>query len=107
MVTKPQGLRVDLPFDRIEEFCRRWRVVELAVFGSALRDDFGAGSDVDFLYSFAPGTHWGWAIVDMEDDLRRIVGRPIDLISRKAVERSAGSGRNRTIIESARTIYVA
>ena len=49
---------LDLPHEEIEAFCRHWRIIELAVFGSALRDDFGPESDIDFLVTFAPGTTW-------------------------------------------------
>ena len=42
-----------LPMDRLTEFCRRWKIQELSLFGSYLRDDFRPDSDLDFLYTFA------------------------------------------------------
>ncbi|MGB2866360.1 MAG: nucleotidyltransferase domain-containing protein [Sedimentisphaerales bacterium] len=45
---------IDIPEDRIADFCQRWKVVELALFGSVLRDDFGPDSDIDVLYYFYP-----------------------------------------------------
>ena len=47
-----------IPHEKLQEFCRRWQIVELALFGSALRDDFGPDSDVDVLVTFSkePGT---------------------------------------------------
>ena len=100
--------RVDLPYDRIGEFCRRWRVTELALFGSVLRDDFRADSDVDLLVSFAPDA--GWTLLDhveMEEELEGIFGRPVDLVSRRAVEASPNWIRRREILETAQPIYVA
>lgn len=47
-----------IPDDALAAFCARWKVTELALFGSALRGDFGPGSDVDLLVTFAPDAHW-------------------------------------------------
>jgi len=47
-----------VPIDRIAEFCRRWKITELALFGSVLRDDFRPDSDVDVLVTFAPDAPW-------------------------------------------------
>lgn len=45
--------------DKIAKFCRKWQITEEALFGSVLRDGFGANSDVDMLASFADDTQWG------------------------------------------------
>ena len=45
---------IAIPIERLEEFCRRWRIAELRVFGSALREDFRPDSDLDLLVRFAP-----------------------------------------------------
>lgn len=42
-------VRIDIPYEAIADFCRRWRIIELAIFGSALREDFRPDSDVDIL----------------------------------------------------------
>jgi predicted nucleotidyltransferase len=98
---------VTLPPDGIADFCRRWRIRELAVFGSFLRDDFNAGSDLDFLYVFAPDATWGLESLDaMEHDLSAIVGRGVDLVSRASVERSANPIRKREILDTAERVYV-
>ena len=93
---------------RIEAFCKKWKIRELALFGSALRDDFRPDSDVDFLVSFSPSAAWG--LLDhaaMERELAEIVGRSVDLVSRKAVERSHNWIRRRAILESAQVLYAA
>jgi predicted nucleotidyltransferase len=94
--------------DALAEFCQRWRIRELALFGSALRDDFRADSDIDLLVSFAPDA--GWSLLDhihIQNELARLLGRPVDLVSRRAIERSTNPYRKREILESARTLYAA
>ncbi|MGK7901338.1 MAG: nucleotidyltransferase family protein [Hormoscilla sp.] len=84
-----KNLKVKLPEEKIEEFCRRWQITELAVFGSVLRDDFRPDSDIDFLVSFAPDENWSlFDLVDMERELAAIVGRKVDLIEKVAIKRS-------------------
>lgn len=76
-------LAVDLPMDRIREICRRYGVTELAVFGSAVRDDFGPTSDVDFLYVLSADSTIGWEIVNLQDELAEAVGREVDIVPKK------------------------
>jgi predicted nucleotidyltransferase len=72
--------RIELPRDEIDEFCRRYGIRELRLFGSALRDDFRADSDVDFLVEFEAGTRVGLlGLAQMELELSEIVGRKADL----------------------------
>ena len=71
--------RMDIPKDKIAEFCRRNRIRRLALFGSVLRDDFGPGSDVDVLVEFEPGHTPGFAFFVMEEDLSQLLGRKVDL----------------------------
>jgi uncharacterized protein len=71
---------IDLPLDRIAEICRRYGVTELAVFGSAVRDDFGPDSDIDFLYVLSEDSTLGWEIVDLRDELQEAVGRDVDIV---------------------------
>lgn len=99
---------VELGRDRIETFCKKWKIGELALFGSGLRDDFREDSDLDFLATFSPNVAWG--LLDhaaMERELAKIVGRPVDLVSRKAVEQSHNWIRRKAILESAKVLYAA
>jgi predicted nucleotidyltransferase len=89
----------------IAAFCRRWHIAKLEVFGSVLREDFHEKSDVDFLYTFEPDSHWGWEIVTLEEELAALVGRPVHCISRESVERSRNWIRREQILQSAREIY--
>ena len=94
------------PLDRLEEFCRHWNIVELSLFGSALREDFGPDSDVDLLVSFGPNSDW--SLLDharMERELIELLGREVDLVSRTAVEASPNWIRRNEILDTARTLY--
>ena len=101
-------IQIDLPMDRIVAFCQRWKIVEFALFGSVLRDDFGPDSDIDVLVTFAPDA--GWSLfdkVDMLEELQAVLGRDADLVERPAIEHSRNYMRRKAILRSARTIYVA
>jgi predicted nucleotidyltransferase len=96
---------VKLPLNRVAAFCRKWGIVELAVFGSILRDDFGPDSDIDFLARFSPSARPGlFALVDMQDELAAIVERRVDLLDRAGVERCENFLRRRQILDSAEVI---
>jgi predicted nucleotidyltransferase len=72
-------LRINVPRDRITDFCRRHHIRRLAFFGSVLRDDFTPDSDVDVLVEFEPGKTPGFAFFGMQDELSEILGRRVDL----------------------------
>ncbi|MBZ0254341.1 MAG: nucleotidyltransferase domain-containing protein [Candidatus Methylomirabilis sp.] len=96
---------IDVPREKIEAFCRKWKVRELALFGSVLREDFRPDSDVDVLVTFEEGarrSYWEWA--DMLEDLRTIFGRNVDLVPRGALKNPF---RRSEILRTARTIYAA
>jgi predicted nucleotidyltransferase len=71
--------KIAIDRQRVADFCRRHHVRRLALFGSVLRDDFGADSDVDILVEFETGHTPGFALVTLEDELSAMVGRKVDL----------------------------
>ncbi len=92
-------------YSKIEQFCLRWRIVELAIFGSALTDEFADESDVDILVSFAPNATCSlldW--VDMTDELKAMFGRPVDLVEKEGLRNPF---RRRAILSSAEVVYDA
>ena len=100
--------KIQVPKRKIHAFCKRWNIVELAIFGSALREDFNTESDVDILVTFRPETEW--SLIDhirMEEELSQILGRPIDLLTRRSVERSKNWIRREAILNSAEVVYAA
>ena len=108
MSTPPVQARIDLPLDAIGAFCQRWQITELALFGSALRADFRPDSDIDLLVTYAPQARRSLdAQIQMQAEIEALLGRRVDLVNRKSVERSPNYIRRRNILDSARTIYAA
>ncbi len=105
----PERVGLLLPTDEIRSLCRKHGVRELYLFGSALGSDLRSDSDVDFLVVFEPGAERPWAghYQALEEDLSRLLGRKVDLVSRRAVEESRNWIRRRSILGSARLLYAA
>lgn len=100
--------RIDIPQPAVAAFCQRWQIVEMAFFGSVLRDDFRPDSDVDVLVRFGPeARHTLFDMVRMQSELKGILGRDVDLIERSAVEHSRNYIRRNAILNSAEPIYAA
>ncbi|RMH26438.1 MAG: DNA polymerase subunit beta [Planctomycetota bacterium] len=92
----------------LAQFCRRWRVVELAVFGSVLREDFGRDSDIDLLVTFEPGACWSLMdIARMTREGAGLFGRPVDVVERQGVESHHNPWRRSFILRHHQTIYTA
>ncbi len=105
-VTMP--LRIDFSREALEAFCRRWRIQELSIFGSALREDFRPGSDVDVLVVFEPGATWSFRDwLQMIRELEAIFGRKVDLVERRLVEQSKNYIRRKHILSHLERVYVA
>ena len=101
-------VKIRIPKAKIAEFCKRWNVSEFAIFGSALRGDFRSDSDVDVLVSFKPQAHVTlFDMVRMQDELKAIFGREVDLMSKRGVENSRNYLRRKAILDSAQVIHVA
>ncbi len=101
-------LAIELDREAIADFCRRWKITEFSVFGSVLRDDFGADSDLDVLVDFVPGQDIGlWDLSRMERELSELVGRPVDLLTRGGVEHMSNGIRRRAILSSLERLDVA
>ncbi len=92
---------------RLDSLCRRWKIARLELFGSALRDDFRPDSDLDILVSFTPQAEW--TLLDhvaIRDELSEMLGRKVDLVTRRAVECSQNPLRRQAILGSARPLHV-
>jgi uncharacterized protein len=99
------------PFDKIprqevETFCRRWQIKELSLFGSVLRDDFRPDSDVDVLVRFDPEARPTlFDLAQKQEELQQILGRNVDLVSRRGIEMSRNYIRRSAILKSAEVVY--
>lgn len=94
--------------EALAALCRRYGVARLEVFGSAARGtDFDADrSDADFLVTFTPAARNDLAaFTQLKDALESLLGRPVDLVEREAVEKSRNYIRRRAILREAETVY--
>ena len=101
-------LAITLPEDIIADFCQRWKITELSLFGSVLRDDFRPDSDIDMLVTFASDA--AWSLLDhirMEQELEGLLGRKVDLVSKQGIEQSKNWLRRKEILRTAVPYYVA
>ena len=100
--------RLGLTEAQLEAFCAKWKVRELALFGSVLREDFRPDSDVDVMVVFAEDACWGlFEFSAMADELESLLSRHVDLLTRRGVEDSRNPLRKKAILESAQVIYAA
>jgi len=98
-------IKIDIPQEKIENFCHKWKITEFAFFGSALRDDFKPDSDVDVLVTLEQDTPWSlfdW--VDMIDELKIMFGRNVDLVEKSGLRNPF---RRKEILRSMQVIYAA
>src|SRR5437899_11587523 len=105
-MTTTVATRISIPYEQIERFCRKWHITRFELFGSILRDDFDPGrSDVDVLVTFALGATPGLAYFSAEEELARILGRPVEMTTRRTVEQSDNWIRREAILAEAQMIY--
>jgi uncharacterized protein len=97
---------IELPTEQIAAFCDRWQVDEFALFGSVLRDDFRPDSDIDVMVQFHPAAHPTlFDLVAMEEELKTLFQREVDLVTRKGIETSRNYLRRKAILSSVQVIY--
>lgn len=100
------GTAIAYDTEKLRQFCARWQIAELALFGSVLTDRFRPDSDIDVLVSFLPEARPTLLdLARMEAELSEIFGRSVDLVERTAILRSRNPIRKQAILESAEVIY--
>jgi hypothetical protein len=98
--------QINMSESQLADFCKRWNICELALFGSATRADFNEDSDIDILVTFTPEATWG--LLDhcrMEQELEDILHRKVDMLTKRSVEQSANWLIRREILNTAEVIY--
>jgi predicted nucleotidyltransferase len=102
-------IAIDIDKEKLRDFCRKWKITEFALFGSATRpEEFREDSDVDVLVRFTPDAKWTmFEWVTMEQELGAIFSRPVDLVEREAVEQSDNRFRRPSILNTAVLVDVA
>jgi predicted nucleotidyltransferase len=106
MIANLPNLRIPLPMKEITAFCRRWNIARLEVFGSALREDFRSDSDLDLVATYAPQARWSLLDrVRMKFELEALLGRRVDLLNRRALEKARRPLRAAAILAEAQPVY--
>jgi uncharacterized protein len=99
-------INIDLPKEKIAEFCRKWKISEFSLFGSVLREDFQPDIDIDILVTFRDdANHTLFDLVHMEEELKQIFGREVDIVTRQTIESSRNYIRRKAILGSAESVY--
>ena len=91
---------------QLTDWCRRWHVCELAVFGSLTTGVLTSTSDIDMIVRFEDGCRPGlFGLLTAESELANIVGRPVDLLDRDAIESDDNHLRRNHLLSSAKVVY--
>jgi predicted nucleotidyltransferase len=97
--------KLDISSQDIAGFCRRWKITEFSLFGSILRGDFRAESDIDVMVDFAADAEWDlFDLVAMQDELEAMFGRAVDLVDKQGLRNPF---RRHNILTSREVIYAA
>ena len=95
---------IEIPQDRVADLCRRYKVLQLALFGSALRDDFGPDSDVDFLVEFDPAAQIGFlTLAKLQRELSAMIHRRVELVPKHGLKDRI----RQAVLASAKVVYAA
>jgi uncharacterized protein len=97
--------QIEVPMDKIKDFCRKWKIKEFSLSGSVLREDFRPDSDIDVLVSFEETVSWSlYDVVEMKDELKAVFGRDVDIVEKGAVRNPF---RRRSIMTNREILYAA
>jgi uncharacterized protein len=95
---------IEIPAERLAALCRQYQVRELALFGSVLRDDFGPGSDIDFLVEFEPSAQVGFLTLGkLQGELSALFDRAVDLVPKRGLKPIL----RQAVLASAEVVYAA
>lgn len=98
--------RLAISEEQLIEVCRQWKIAELALFGSVLREDFRENSDIDLLISFAPDAPQGLlTLARIKHQLEELLDRPVDLVIKEAIQEGDNWIRRQEILSTAVIIY--
>ncbi|MBD2160767.1 nucleotidyltransferase domain-containing protein [Limnothrix sp. FACHB-1083] len=98
--------RLAISEEQLTEVCRQWKIAELALFGSILREDFRENSDIDLLISFAPDAPQGLlTLARIKHQLEELLNRPVDLVIKEAIQEGDNWIRRQEILDTAVSIY--
>jgi len=95
--------RLNVSYSDIEDVCQRWKIEEMALFGSVLREDFNEDSDVDVLVVFQEKPGWSlFDLMDLQDELQNLFNRPVDIVQKKELNNPY---RRQEILKTHQLVY--
>lgn len=99
---------INIQEEQLAEICKKFKIRELTIFGSALREDFNEKSDVDLLVEFNPNSGISlFDVVDLKEALESFLGREVDIVSKKAIQRSRNYLKKKAILDNYMVIYAS
>lgn len=106
-IINPQSLAsLSVSMEELQAICQRWQIVELALFGSVLRPDFNPDSDIDVLVTFSDIAKITFFDLDtIEQQLSQLFHRPVDVVTKRAIEQSHNPIRRKNILDYSKVIY--
>jgi predicted nucleotidyltransferase len=105
MSTMASEFAIEVPTERLAEFAKKWRIVELSLFGSVVNGDFREDSDVDVLVKFEDEAPWSLShIIEMKWELEELFGRDVDIVERDVVKNPFV---RKSIFSTRRIVYAA
>lgn len=100
--------RLNITDNQLAEFCRKWKIAEVWLFGSVLRGDFTPASDVDVMVRFDDAAPWSlFELAEIKLELETMTGRTVDLVERPAVESHRNPWTRHEILSTAQRVYAA
>jgi predicted nucleotidyltransferase len=100
----PHGITIS--DESLKQLCQHWQIVELSLFGSILREDFNADSDIDVLVEFSEKARITFFDLDViEQQLSQLFHRPVDVVTKPAIQQSHNPIRRQNILDNSKVIY--
>lgn len=100
--------RLNITDDQLAAFCRKWKIVEVWLFGSVLREDFTDGSDLDVMVRFEDTAPWSlFELAEIKLELESMTGRRVDLVERPAIDQHRNPWTRHEILSTAERVYAA
>jgi predicted nucleotidyltransferase len=100
------AVQISISQKQISDYCRRWKIIRLEIFGSATREDFNPNSDIDLLVEYDPDFHRTLADMDlMQDEIEDILQRNVDLIPKRSIQQSPNPYKRKNILDNSIVIY--
>jgi predicted nucleotidyltransferase len=93
--------------ENLADFCQRWNVTEVALFGSVLKDDFRPDNVIEVLVTFNEAARWShFDLINMQNELEQIFSQKVELVERSALDKSQNAIRRKHILSNTEVIYV-